>query len=139
MGSSIFLQYNEQKWLHRSYEVHQRSQTDKFFLISEVWRKFIENSQNCYKPGPYISIDEQLFPTKARYRSTQYMPNKPNKFGIKFFWFWLASDIKTKYIINGFPYLGKGETRETSVIPLGEFVTLKFVELYGLWKKYNHG
>lgn len=104
----------------------QRLQNDKFALISEVWYKFIENSQNCYKPGAYLSIDEQLFPTKARCRFTQYMPNKPNKFGIKF---WLASDVSSKYIVNGFPYLGKDEGRESSV-PLGEFVTLKLAEPY---------
>nr|XP_012148086.1 PREDICTED: piggyBac transposable element-derived protein 4-like [Megachile rotundata] len=104
----------------------QRLQTDKFAMISEVWNKFIDNSQNCYKPGPYITIDEQLFPTKARCRFTQYMPNKPDKFGIKF---WLASDVRSKYIINGFPYLGKDESREPSV-PLGEFVTMKLVEPY---------
>jgi len=34
------------------------------------------------------------------------MPNKLDKFGIEF---WLASDISTKYVINGFPYLGKDE------------------------------
>ncbi|XP_043498666.1 uncharacterized protein LOC122521970 [Polistes fuscatus] len=49
---------------------NQRLQTDKFAMISEVWYKFIDNSQNCYKPGPYITIDEQLFPTKARCRFT---------------------------------------------------------------------
>ncbi|XP_012342029.1 LOW QUALITY PROTEIN: uncharacterized protein LOC105735448 [Apis florea] len=59
-------------------------QNDKFALISEVWYKFIENSQNCYKPGGYLVIDEQLFSTKARCRFTQYMLNKPDKFGIKF-------------------------------------------------------
>ena len=104
----------------------QRLQTDKFAMISEVWYKFIDNSQNCYKPGPYITIDEQLFPTKARCRFTQYMPNKPDKFGIKF---WLASDVRSKYIINGFPYLGKDESREPSV-PLGEFVTMKLAKPY---------
>lgn len=104
----------------------QRLQTDKFGMISEVLDKFIDNSQNCYKPGLYITIDEQLFPTKARCRFTQYMPNKPDKFGIKF---WLAFDVRSKYIINGFPYLGKDESRESSV-PLGEFVTMKLAEPY---------
>ncbi|XP_046827873.1 piggyBac transposable element-derived protein 4-like [Vespa crabro] len=108
------------------YQRSQWSQTDKFAMISEVWYKFIDNSQNCYKPGPYITIDEQLFPTKAKCRCTQYMPNKPDKFGIKF---WLASDVRSKYIINGFPYLGKDESREPSV-PLGEFVTMKLAESY---------
>lgn len=107
-------------------ERSQRLETDKFALISEVWCKFIENSQKCYKPGPYITIAEQFFPTKVRCRFTQYMPNKPDKFGIKF---WLASDVSSKYTINGFPHLGKDERIEPSV-PLEEFVTMKLVEPY---------
>ena len=79
-----------------------RLKNDKFALISTVWDKFIENSQNCYKSGANITIDEQLFLTKARCRFTQYLPNKPDKFGIKF---WLASDVQTKYVVNGFLYL----------------------------------
>ena len=102
-----------------------RLQTDKFALISEVWRKFISNSQACYKPHENISIDEQLFPTKTRCRFTQYMPNKPHKFGIKF---WLAVDVESKYIVNGFPYLGKDEARSSQ--SLDEFVTLTLAEPY---------
>lgn len=78
----------------------------------EAWNKFIENSQNCYKPGAKITVNEQLFSTKARCRFTQYMPNKPNKFGVKF---WLASDVDSKYIINALPYLGKDEDRQPSI------------------------
>ena len=69
----------------------QRLKNDKFALTSTVWDKFIENSQNCYKPGVNITIDEQLFPTEAKYRFTQYLPNKPDKFGIKV---WVASDVQ---------------------------------------------
>jgi len=105
-------------------ERSQRLRSDKFALVSAVWDKFIENSQNSYKPGQNITIDEQLLPTKARCRFTQYMPNKPDKFGIKF---WLACDVDTKYIANGFPYLGKDETRAQSQ-PLSEYVVLKLIE-----------
>lgn len=70
-------------------------------------------------------MDEQLFPTIARSRFTQYMPNKPHKFGITF---WLEVDVQTKYILNGFPYIGKDETRCSK--SLGEFVTLKLAEPY---------
>ncbi len=59
----------------------QRLQTDKFLLASEVWRSFIENSILCYKPKENVTVDEQLFPTKARCRFTQYISNKPDKFG----------------------------------------------------------
>ncbi|CAK9801722.1 hypothetical protein ANTPLA_LOCUS2920 [Anthophora plagiata] len=53
------------------------------------------------------------------------MPNKPHEFGIKF---WLAVDVQIKYILNGFPYMGKDETRCSK--SLGEFVTLKLAEPY---------
>ena len=49
----------------RSLKASKRLQTDKFALISEIWNRFISNSQTCYKPYENISIDEQLFPTKA--------------------------------------------------------------------------
>ncbi|XP_033178873.1 piggyBac transposable element-derived protein 4-like [Bombus impatiens] len=105
-------------------EKSQHLRTNKFAMVSTVWDRFIENSQNCYKPGAYITVDEQLFPSKTRCRFTRYMPNKPDKFGIKF---WLACDVNSKCIINGFPYLGKDEKRENS-IPLGKFVVLKLME-----------
>ena len=47
-------------------EPTQRLQADKFALISELWNRFISNSQACYKPHQNITVDEQLFPTKAR-------------------------------------------------------------------------
>ena len=36
------------------------------------------------------------------------MPNKPVKFGIKF---WLLCEVDEKYICNGFVYLGANENR----------------------------
>ncbi|XP_071039876.1 piggyBac transposable element-derived protein 4-like [Parasteatoda tepidariorum] len=104
----------------------QRLKTDKFALISLIWDKFIQNSQACYKPGENLTVDEQLFPSKTRCRFTQFMANKPDEFGIKF---WLASDVKSKYLINDFPYLGKDEKRPSD-LPLGEFVVLKLTEPY---------
>ena len=91
-------------------------------MISHVWDSFIKNSQNCYVPGQNITVDEQLFPTKARCKFT----NKPNKFGLQF---WLASDVNSKYVVNGFPYLGKDQTKP-STIPLSEFVVLKLIESF---------
>ena len=61
-----------------------RLQTDKFALIFTNWDKLIEKCIVCYKPGENTTEDEQLFSTKARCRFTQYMANKPDKFGIKF-------------------------------------------------------
>ena len=67
----------------------QKRETDKFCLISEVWNCFIENCKKCYVPNCDLTIDEQLFLCKTRCPFIQYMANKPNKFGIKF---WLLAD-----------------------------------------------
>ena len=109
-----------------------RLQTDKFALISTVWDKFIESCIVCYKPGENITVNEQLFPTKARCRFTQYMANKLDNFGIKF---WLALDVESKYILNAIPYLGKDEAR-LATQRLSESVVIKIVEPY-LGKERN--
>ncbi|XP_033971282.1 piggyBac transposable element-derived protein 4-like [Trematomus bernacchii] len=54
----------------------------------------------------------------------KYMPNKPDKFGIKFC---LAADVDSKYMLNGFPYLGKDASRPATQ-RLGENVVLRLVE-----------
>jgi hypothetical protein len=103
-----------------------RLQSDKFALASEPWNRFITNSQMCYTAGENLTIDEQLFPTKTRCRFTQYMANKPDKFGIKF---WLLVDVDAKYLLNGFPYLGKDDVRPPGQ-SLSEIVVLRLVEPY---------
>ena len=109
-----------------------RLQADKFAFVSDLWNKFVDNCISSYKPGPNITIDEQLFPTKARCRFTQYMPNKPDKFGIKF---WLAVDVDTKYILNVIPYLGKEESRASSQRLSNWVVLCNFTLCNFTWKK----
>ncbi|XP_073503255.1 uncharacterized protein [Phyllobates terribilis] len=111
----------------RFYEKSTRSerlQTDKFALFSTVWDRFIENCIACYKPGPYITVDEQLFPSKTRCPFTQYMPSKPDKYGHKY---WLAVDKRSKYLANGFPYLGKDDTRRAED-RLADHVVMKLLD-----------
>ena len=78
----------------------EKLRTDQFALASEIWNIFIENCLLCYKWGQNIIIDEKLFPRKARCLFTQYMPQKPDKV-------WLAGDVQSKNLLNGFPYCGK--------------------------------
>ena len=103
-------------------ERRRRIGNDRFCLISDLWYAFISNCQRAYVPEPFMTVDEQLLPCKARCRFLQYMANKPDKFGIKF---WLAADIRSKYLFNGFPYLGKDEERQGS---LPTSVVLKLME-----------
>lgn len=107
-------------------ERSQRLRTDKFALCSDLWDSFIVNCNSLYKPGPELTVDEQLFPSKARCPFTQYMPNKLDKFGIKF---WMLCDAKTKFMCNAMLYLGKSDERAPDV-NLGEHVVLKLSESY---------
>ena len=61
-----------------------RLASNKFALLSTVLNRFIENCKSNYIPNLDITVDEQLFPTEARYPFTQYMANKPDKFEVKF-------------------------------------------------------
>lgn len=63
---------------------------DKFCLIRDIWERFIMNSQACYIPGQFLTVDEQLVASKTRCAFTQFMPNKPDKFGIKL---WILGEV----------------------------------------------
>ncbi|KAL2731787.1 LOW QUALITY PROTEIN: piggyBac transposable element-derived protein 4-like [Vespula squamosa] len=54
----------------------QRLRTNKFALVSKL--KLLQ------KPNINLIVNEQLFPTKTKCRFIQYMPDKPDKFEIKF-------------------------------------------------------
>jgi len=52
------------------------------------------------------------------------MPNKPDKFGIKF---WVLAEVQSKYCLNMAPYLGKNNTRVDS---LGTRVVMSLMQPY---------
>lgn len=104
----------------------QRLETDKFALMSYIWYGFIENCKKCYNPGVNVTVNEQLFPTKTRCPFTQFMKDKPDKFGIKFFF---VVDLVSKFVLNGFPYTGKDEQRKQQQ-SAGERVVLRLLEPY---------
>ena len=90
------------------FSPRQRREADKFCLISELWNCFMENCKKCFVPHCDLTIDGQLFPCKTRCPFIQYIANKPDKFGIKF---WLSADAQSKYLCNGKPYLGRDSNR----------------------------
>jgi hypothetical protein len=108
----------------------QRLQTDKYALMSAVHERIVENFQKAYIPHESLTADEQLFPCKVRCSFLQYMSNKPDKFGIKF---WILTEVESKYCLNIIPYLGKDETRVAS---LGTHVVTSLMAPY-LNKGYN--
>uniref|UniRef100_A0AAR2K205 PiggyBac transposable element-derived protein domain-containing protein n=1 Tax=Pygocentrus nattereri TaxID=42514 RepID=A0AAR2K205_PYGNA len=102
----------------------ERVANDRFAAVSDVWGSFVANCIASYNPGRHITIDEQLFPTKTRCCFLQYIATKPDKFGIKF---WVACDLKSKYVCNIIPYLGKDSSRPMGE-KLSEYVVMKLME-----------
>lgn len=103
-----------------------RLSTDKAAAIRNVWDMLISNLHKNYTSHDCITVDEQLYGYRGRTRFTQYMPSKPEKYGIKIFW---ACDATTSYPLNGQIYTGKpseGE-RQTNV---GERTVLDLVAKY---------
>ena len=109
-----------------------RLQTDKFALFLEVWTHFTDNCCALLKPGAFITVDKQLFHSKARCPFTQYMASTSDKFGQKY---WLAVDKESKYVINDFLYVGKDEMR-SSTERVSDCVVMQLMRPY-LYKGTN--
>lgn len=102
----------------------ERRQSDKFAPIRELWEQFIENCKKWYKPSTYLTIDEQLVGFRGRCPFRMYIPNKPNKYGIKIV---MVADSNSKYVYNAMPYLGKG-TNSSENTPLATYFVKQLCE-----------
>lgn len=106
----------------------ERRKVDKFAAIREIWSDFQENLKTCYIPGSHVTIDEQLLPFKGKCPFRQFIPKKPDKYGLKL---WLCVDVQSYYVFNAFPYIGRqpDQQRQTQV---GASVVLELLKpLYG--------
>ncbi|XP_066909085.1 piggyBac transposable element-derived protein 4-like [Halyomorpha halys] len=96
---------------------------EKFAPISELWGMFIEECKRWYKPGSYVTIDEQLVGFRGNCPFRMYLPNKPAKYGLKII---AMVDSSTKYLLNAIPYTGKGSTPANQ--PAAAYFVKKLVE-----------
>jgi hypothetical protein len=81
-----------------------RRKNDKLAPLREIWDMFITQCRSSYTPSEEIVVDEQIVPTRGRCSFKVYMPQKPDKYGIKI---WALVCAKTKYFFNAEVYLGK--------------------------------
>ncbi|GBP86818.1 PiggyBac transposable element-derived protein 4 [Eumeta japonica] len=86
-----------------------RKSKDKLAPIRELCEYVNQNLKKFYLPGENLTIDEQLVSFRGRVSFKQYLPCKPDKYGMKIWW---ICDSKTSYPLFGIPYLGKeGQNR----------------------------
>lgn len=83
----------------------ERNKTDKFAAFREIWDEFCDHCQKNYTPSEYLTIDETLLSFRGRCGFRMYIPNKPDKYGLKVI---SLCDARTFYFMGGIPYVGKG-------------------------------
>ena len=111
-------------------------ETDKSCLASSsLWAPFIKNCQKSYNPNSNttaLSINN-CCPAKQDVNVYNiYMANKPDNFGQKF---WVAAEVESKYLYNGFPCLGKNSTGSGDVSAPTDVVMKLMSPLFK--KEYN--
>lgn len=82
----------------------ERSVRDKLAPIRLVFDVWAVNLRKWYVPGENVTIDEQLLPYRGRCPFLQYIPSKPDRYGIKI---WALCDSETSYAWNMQVYTGK--------------------------------
>ena len=80
-----------------------------FHRFATFFERKMKQFQDIYRPGPHLTIVEQLLGFHGRVVFRQYIPNKPEKYGIKIVW---LVDNETTYAINGLVYLGESTFHE---------------------------
>lgn len=63
----------------------ERRQMDKMAPIRELFEEFVQQCTDAYSPGTNCTIDEMLIGFYGRCPFKQYIPSKPDKYGIKVF------------------------------------------------------
>lgn len=82
----------------------QRQQMDKLAAVRDIFDSFVSRCQRNYSISQFATVDEKLEAFRGRCSFKQYIPSKPNKYGIKIFALVCA---KTFYTSNMEVYVGQ--------------------------------
>ena len=91
-----------------------RRQKDPFAPFRDTWDEFMKALSAHYIPGALLTIDEHLVPFRGRCGFRQYLPSKPDRYGIKVIW---VADAERSFPLLGIPYLGRpaGQEKHTNL------------------------
>nr|XP_047122928.1 piggyBac transposable element-derived protein 4-like [Hydra vulgaris] len=64
---------------------NQRKENDRLAPVRIIFEKFVDNCQKSFSPGENLTIDEMLPGFRGRCQFRQYIPSKPNKYGVKLY------------------------------------------------------
>lgn len=86
------------------YSRRQQRSIDRFAPIRELFDKWSALLPDYFNPDECVTVDEQLLGFHGRCKFRQYMPSKPERYGLKF---WQCVCSRTCYVWKIQPYLGK--------------------------------
>ncbi|XP_067686974.1 piggyBac transposable element-derived protein 4-like [Haliotis asinina] len=98
-----------------------RRAKDAFAPFRDMWDQFTANLDQYYIAGPLLAIDKQLIPFRGRCNFLQYLPSKPDRYGIKIVW------VCHCFPLLGIPYLGRALGRQVN---LGRNTALQLAQLF---------
>ena len=98
---------------------------DKLYKVRPLLDAVVKNFQANYTPSENLSIDESMIGFKGRLAFLQYMPKKPQKWGMKA---WVLADAANGYVWNWKLYTGKEENIPTSDLGLAHRVVLDLLD-----------
>lgn len=81
----------------------ERKQVDRLAPVRDLFESFVTNCKSAYTPFQNVTIDEKLEAFRGRCVFRQYIPSKPNKYGLKVF---AMVDSKSYYTCNLEVYVG---------------------------------
>ncbi|XP_053351649.1 piggyBac transposable element-derived protein 4-like [Clarias gariepinus] len=99
---------------------------DKLFCIRPLLDNMRVACKSLYHPKRELAIDDRMVATKAKTGLTQYIKNKPTKWGIKLF---VLTDSCNGYTVDFSVYVGK--SRDPSIHGLSHDVVLDLVQPLG--------
>ena len=101
-------------YINRLFKKHKYILFNKFFQIKAIYKnekekldplsKITDKFTAVFAPYQSICLDEGIGPFRGRFKYLCYNPQKPEKWGIKFF---TVADSQTGYCLKAIPYLGK--------------------------------
>ena len=76
-----------------------RQKDDKLAPIRYIIDLTSDNLLSCYSPGKWVTVDEHLCRYRGRCSFKQFIPSKPDRYGLKYT-FWLTPSIITLSILR---------------------------------------
>lgn len=100
---------------------------DKFYKMRFVFDRFRSKIRTAFEPYSHVCVDEELYSFRGKCPFRQYLPSKPAKYGIKYF---CINDVKTSYLLDAMPYLGKDSSSSSRAKNVGEQIVLDLGKPY---------